>query len=120
MACADNSTTVYKLLGASEWLAAQQAGRYTGSADDARDGFIHFSAADQVAGTAAKYFRDRPDLVLVAVDTGRLGDALKWETSRGGALFPHLYGPLDVMAAVRVWPLSLGPDGVPVLPKDLA
>lgn len=111
---------VYKLLGANEWKAAEHAGSYTGSPDDARDGFIHFSAADQLGGTAAKYFRDKPDLVLVAIDAVRLGDALKWEPSRGGALFPHLYGPLDVTAAVRVWPLTLGPDGVPILPKDLA
>jgi uncharacterized protein (DUF952 family) len=111
---------VYKLLTAGEWTDAERTGRYTGSADDARDGFIHFSAADQLAGTAAKYFRDKPDLVLVAIDAGRLGEALKWEPSRGGALFPHLYGPLDVTAAVRVWPLSLGPDSAPILPKDLA
>lgn len=111
---------VYKLLRDREWRDAERAGRYLGSADDARDGFIHFSAADQLAGTAAKYFRDMPDLVLVAIDATLLGAALKWEPSRGGALFPHLYGPLDVTAAVRVWRLSHGPDGVPVLPKDIA
>lgn len=113
------NSIVYKLLGAGEWREAERTGRYLGSADDARDGFIHFSAADQLAGTAAKYFRRKPDLVLVAIAADRLGEALKWEPSRGGALFPHLYGPLDVTAAVRIWPLTLGPDGVPVLPKDL-
>lgn len=110
---------IYKILTGPEWAAAVSAGRYTGSADDVRDGFIHFSAADQVAVTAAKYFRDKPGLVLVAVDAVKLGPALTWEPSRGGVLFPHLYGSLDPAAAVRVVDLPLGPDGVPRIPGDL-
>jgi uncharacterized protein (DUF952 family) len=112
-------TIVYKILPRADWDAALRAGRYDGSPDDTRDGFIHFSAADQVAGTAAKHFRGQPDLVLVAVDAARLGDALRWEPSRGGALFPHLYGPLDPATAVSIVVLPLAPDGVPVIPEDL-
>jgi uncharacterized protein (DUF952 family) len=111
---------VYKLLSASEWRAAVAAGTYGGSSDDARDGFIHLSAADQLAGTAAKHFKDKPDLVLVALDADRLGTALRWEPSRGGALFPHLYGALDPAAALSVIPAPLGADGVPVLPEELS
>ncbi len=107
--------TVYKIMTREDWQAALAAGVYTGSADDRRDGFIHFSAADQVAGTAAKYFANMPDLVLIAFDADALGGALKWEPSRGGALFPHLYGPLDPKLALSELPLPLGPDGVPVV-----
>lgn len=116
---ANSDTTVYKVLGEAEWQLARRAGRYAGSADDTRDGFIHLSAAGQLAGTVAKHFRNRADLVLVAIDAARLGAGLRWEPSRGGALFPHLYGPLDTAAATRVEPLPLGPDGVPVLPPGL-
>ena len=76
-----------------------------------RDGFIHFSTAAQVQETAAKHFAGARDLLLVFVDTARLGDRLRWEPSRGGALFPHLYGPLDLAAVVRVTPLPLGANG---------
>ena len=86
----------------SDWAAAQAAGVYTGSADDARDGFIHFSTREQVAGTLAKHFVGQRDLVLVTIDPERIGAALIWEPSRGGALFPHLYGDLPVTAAVDV------------------
>ena len=110
---------VYKILPRGDWNAAVEAGRYDGSPDDVRDGFIHFSAADQVAATAAKHFLGKPDLLLVAIDARRLGDALRWEPSRGGALFPHLYGALDPAAALSVTPLPLGADGVPAVPKDL-
>ena len=83
---------------------------------DRRDGFIHFSNAAQVAETAAKHFAGQGDLLLVCVDAKRLGDRLKWEPSRGGALFPHLYGDLDLAAVTRVEPLPLGPDGRHVFP----
>jgi uncharacterized protein (DUF952 family) len=79
---------IYKICPAPLWREAERAGRFDGSADDQRDGFIHFSAADQVAGTAAKHFTGQSDLLLVSVDADRLGPALKWEPSRGGALFP--------------------------------
>lgn len=115
-----SDATVYKILPRAAWDAACACGRYEGSLDDKRDGFIHFSAADQVAGTAAKYFRGQSDLVLVAIDAAALGDALLWEPSRGGALFPHLYGTLDPAAAVSVVPLTLGADGAPVIPEILS
>ena len=81
-----------------EWREAERAGFYRGSAVDVKDGFIHFSTAEQATETAAKWFTGQRDLVLVAVDADALGDALKWEPSRGGALFPHLYGALDLQA----------------------
>lgn len=110
---------VYKILGESEWRQAVQAGSYAGSADDVRDGFIHLSTAEQLAGTAARHFRDRADLVLVAFDSGALGPALAWEPSRGGALFPHFYALLETGKALSVVALPLGTDGVPVLPTEL-
>jgi uncharacterized protein (DUF952 family) len=103
--------TLYKICPAVLWRQAEGNGIFRGSPDDLRDGFIHFSTAGQVAETAAKHFAGQDNLLLIAVDTARLGDKLKWEPSRGDALFPHLYGDLDVTAAVKVMPLSLGPDG---------
>ncbi len=102
---------IYKILPASEWRAAERAGAFHGSAVDLKDGYIHFSTAEQVRETAAKHFAGLDDLLLVAVDAQALGDALKWEPSRGGALFPHLYGELPVRLARRVEPLPLGGDG---------
>ena len=112
-------TIVYKILDAADWRSAAASGSYTGSADDARDGFVHLSTAGQLAGTAAKWFRGRADLVLVALDVGRLGAALRWEPSRGGALFPHLYGALDVAAAISVQPMTLDAEGIPVVPPEV-
>ena len=111
---------VYKLCTATEWAAAVRAGRYYGSAHDTRDGFIHFSTARQLPETARKHFRGQGDLVLVAVSAGPLGSALRWEPSRGGELFPHLYGDLDVSAALWVKPIALNAEGVPRVPGDLA
>jgi uncharacterized protein (DUF952 family) len=108
--------TIYKILSASEWRAAEQAGAFRGSAVDLKDGYIHFSTAAQAVETAAKHFAGQSDLVLVAVDADTLGPALKWEPSRGGALFPHLYGTLPVAAALCVEPLPLGADGRHVFP----
>jgi len=105
------SRTIYKICPAALWRAAERAGVFPGSEVDGRDGFIHFSTATQAAETAAKHFAGRDDLLLVAVDADALGDRLKWEPSRGGALFPHLYGPLDLTAVRRVDALPLGPDG---------
>jgi uncharacterized protein (DUF952 family) len=97
---------IYKICTQAEWTAAAARGLYEGSAVDARDGFIHFSTAPQVAETAAKHFAGQTDLVLVTVDAGRLPvGALKWEASRGGALFPHLYRPLTMDAVIRIDPL---------------
>ena len=93
-------TLIYKILGRDEWAAAEAAGVFTGSAVDIADRFIHFSAEAQVRETLNRHFAGRTDLVLVAVEAGALGPALKWEPSRGGALFPHLYGPLPTRLAV--------------------
>ena len=103
--------TVYKICPATLWREAQALGTFRGSDVDRRDGFIHFSTAAQVTETAAKHFAGMADLLLLHVDAGRLGPALKWEPSRGGALFPHLYADLDLTAVVRVDPLPLGPHG---------
>jgi len=102
---------VYKIESASVWAAAQSAGVYLGSPVDLADGFIHFSTADQVAETAAKHFAGRPGLVLIAVRPGPLGAALRYEPSRGGALFPHLYASLPMRAVEWVKPLPLAADG---------
>ncbi len=98
-------TRVYKIVSARDWADAEAKGRYDGSADDLRDGFIHLSADDQWTETAAKWFAGQPDLLLVAFEAEVLGPALKWEPSRGGALFPHLYGPLPTALAVERKPL---------------
>lgn len=109
---------IFKICGMAEWDRAAAAGKFRGSAADLADGYIHFSTADQVAGTVAKHFAGLPDLVVVAVATEDLGDALKWEPSRGGALFPHLYGVLATALVRWVKPLSLGPGGVHVVPEE--
>jgi|SRR5690349_5637537 uncharacterized protein (DUF952 family) len=107
---------LYKICPAPLWRAAERAGVFRGSDVDQSDNFIHFSTAAQVSETAAKHFAGQNDLLLISVDAGALGGALKWEPSRGGALFPHLYGPLALEAVVRVDPLPLGPDGLHVFP----
>ena len=106
-------TLIYKILTRADWIAALVAGAYAGSADDIRDGYIHLSPADQVAGTARKYFTGQGDLLLVVFEAERLGPQLKWEAARDGALFPHLYGPLPTGLALDVLEMPLGPDGVP-------
>jgi uncharacterized protein (DUF952 family) len=110
-------TTIYKICSAELWRDAQQAGRFRGAPLDLADGFIHFSSARQVAETAAKHFAGAAGQVLVAVDGALLGEALKWEPSRGGDLFPHLYGALSLDAVVWARPLRLGADGRHVLPE---
>lgn len=109
-------TAIYKICTAVEWEAAVHAGDYAGATVDLRDGFIHFSTAAQAAETAAKHFAGQTDLVLVRVMAEDLGSALKWEPSRGGALFPHLYGPLPTRLATWVKPLPLGADGAHAFP----
>ncbi len=110
---------IYKLMGAAEWAAFDSDGRFDGSAADRADGFIHYSAAHQVAGTAAKHFAGRRDLVLVAVDAGALGDTLAWEPSRGGQLFPHGYGVLPRSAVISAEPVPTDPAGGAILPDPL-
>ncbi len=104
-------TLIYKIISQSAWRAAEVAGVFAGAPVDLADGFIHFSTAEQARETAMKHFVGQSDLLLVAIDAETLGAALKWEPSRGGALFPHLYATLDPRAAVSVRPLPLGPDG---------
>ena len=108
--------TIYKICPAALWREAERAGVFHGAPLDRQDGFIHFSAADQVAETAAKHFAGAHDLVLVAVDAGSLGPLLKWEVSRGGALFPHLFQSLPLSAVSWVKPLPLDPGGRHVFP----
>jgi uncharacterized protein (DUF952 family) len=93
---------VYKILLPAEWAEFEAAGHFDGSALDRRDGFVHCSSRDQVAGTALRYFGDVPELVVVAVDATTLGEWLRWETSGGGGPFPHVYAPLPRAAVVAV------------------
>jgi uncharacterized protein (DUF952 family) len=109
--------TIYKICAVAEWRQAERHGEFRGSAVDLADGYIHFSTASQVPGTAAKHFAAMPGLVLVAVGNEELGPALKWERSRGGDLFPHLYGALPLTAVRWVKPLRLDEDGRHVLPE---
>jgi uncharacterized protein (DUF952 family) len=107
---------IYKLCSRAALAEARAKGRFEGSADDRRDGFIHFSSAEQLKGTP-KHFAGEKDLALLAVDTQRLGESLQWEPSRGGAIFPHyLYAPLDLAAVLWAEPLPLDADGRPRLP----
>ena len=110
-------TTIYKICQQTPWHAAKAAGNFSGSADDARDGFMHFSTASQLADTAAKHFAGQSGLVLVAVDAEALGADLKWEPSRGGELFPHLYGALPLAAVRWARPLADEVDGRRSLPE---
>ena len=102
---------IYKLLPTAGWRAAQATGALLGSEVDLADGFVHFSTAEQVVETAARHFAGQSGLTMLAVDGERLGEALRFERSRGGALFPHLYGPLPVSAVVAETQL---PAGLPV------
>lgn len=114
-----NMAPIYKLLRAEEWAAFQAKVYFTGAPVDLKDGFIHFSTAEQVRETAAKHFAGVAGLVLAEVDPRKLGAALKWEPSRGGQLFPHLYSPMSIKAVARTWPLELGPDGLHQFPVGL-
>jgi uncharacterized protein (DUF952 family) len=102
---------IYKICPEALWREAERAGAFAGAPVDARDGYIHFSTAAQARETAAKHFAGRRDLLLIAVEAEALGAALRYEPSRGGDLFPHLYAPLPLSAVRRVAPLPLGPDG---------
>ncbi|MFV0473385.1 MAG: DUF952 domain-containing protein [Pikeienuella sp.] len=107
---------IYKIFTGPEWAALDAVGETRGAPVDLTDGFIHFSTAAQVRETAAKHFAGAAGLVLAAVEAGDLGEALKWEPSRGGALFPHLHGPLSRAAVIWSAPLPLGPDGAHLFP----
>jgi uncharacterized protein (DUF952 family) len=104
-------TLIYKMVPEALWRAAEALAQFDGAPVDLAEGFIHFSTAAQVRETAAKHFAGQRDLLLLAVEADRLGDALKWEPSRDGDLFPHLYGPLQLAEVVRVDALPLRDDG---------
>jgi len=109
--------TIYKICPASAWREAERRGAFSGSADDLRDGFIHFSTAAQVAGTAKKHFFGRTGLFLIAVDADALGDSLRWEPSRDDELFPHLYGELDLGAVTAVLEMRAHSNGTHDIPE---
>jgi uncharacterized protein (DUF952 family) len=110
-------TTLYKICDAALWREAERRGTFFGAGVDVRDGYVHFSTDAQVRETAARHFAGVADLMLVAVEAQALGDALKWEPSRGGDLFPHLYGPLSLSAVRWVKPLPCGVDGRHAFPE---
>lgn len=104
---------VYKILSGGEWEAAFRAGEYSGSADDLRDGYIHFSTAGQVPGTLARHFAGQTGLVVLECDSDAMGDSLRWELSRGGQLFPHFYGTLAAGLVRRVLPCPAAGEAWP-------
>jgi uncharacterized protein (DUF952 family) len=111
-----SSDTIYHMCRREEWEAAVRTGRYPGSSQDQADGFIHFSDRGQIVESAHRHRAGQDGLVLLAVDPAALGPDLKWEPSRGGTLFPHLYGELPVTAVHSATDLPLGPDGAHVFP----
>jgi uncharacterized protein (DUF952 family) len=106
---------IYKILSAAEWAAAEAAGRFEGSAVDHQDAYIHFSTAAQAQETARRYFAGLADLVVLEVEADDLGAALRWEPSRGGDLFPHLYGVLSASDVRAVHPAPLDGEAIPVI-----
>jgi uncharacterized protein (DUF952 family) len=110
---------IYKIARVLEWEEAVRCGVFTGSDDDKRDGFIHFSTAAQLRATCDKYFAAEQRFFLVSVDAEQLGSALRWEPSRGGQNFPHLYGPLPLALVHAVTEIRRGPDGRTEFPPEL-
>jgi uncharacterized protein (DUF952 family) len=110
-----DATRVYKILTRGAWAAAMRAGRFEGAGVDLADGYIHLSTAAQAPETARLHFAGQMGLVLLRIDAAALGEALKWEPSRGGQLFPHLYGGLDCALVEAATPIALGPEGTPEL-----
>lgn len=110
---------IYKICPKEQWRAAERTGRFDGAPVDLADGFIHFSTAEQLRETVLRHFAGEQGLLLIAVDAGALGPALRWEPSRGGALFPHLYAPLDLAAVQRVEELPLNDDGSHAFPAGI-
>ena len=110
-------STIYKIAPRDLWAQAEATGNFTGAPVDIADGYIHFSSHEQVRETAAKHFAGQADLLLISVDASALGDALKYEPSRGGALFPHLYDVLPLSAVVKIEPLTLDENGLHIFPE---
>ncbi|MCL5777734.1 DUF952 domain-containing protein [Limibaculum sp. FT325] len=111
---------IYKILTAPQWDELQRLGATPGAPVDLADGFVHFSTAAQARETAARHFAGQDGLWLVALDAAALGSALRWEPSRGGQLFPHLYAPLRLADVASAAPLPLGPDGRHLFPEGIA
>ena len=107
---------IYKIMGSDEWSAMQVSGAYPGSARDVEDGYIHLSTAGQAAETARMHFKGRSDLLVLEFDTEAFGAAIRWEPSRGGQLFPHLYGVLPASAVMAVHSAPLGSEDAPTVP----
>ncbi|POR53356.1 DUF952 domain-containing protein [Bosea psychrotolerans] len=111
---------IYKICPEALWREAEMSGRFIGAPIDLADGYIHFSTGAQARDTAARHFVGQRNLLLIAVDASRLGEALRHEPSRGGALFPHLYAPLDPKSVRWIAPLPLAADGTHRFPEDVA
>ena len=109
--------TIYKICSASAWREAERQGVYRGSEVDRSDGFIHSSTAAQVESTARKHFAGQKGLFVIAIDADALGDKLRWEPAREGALFPHLYDELDLAAVIKVLDMPLRSDGSHQIPE---
>jgi len=114
-----DANRIYHVCRAEEWRAARAAGSHAGSSQDLADGFIHCSDASQVVASVAKHRAGQDGLVILEIDAAALGDTLRWEPSRGGALFPHIHGALPVAAVLRNAELPLGADGRHVFPWGL-
>jgi uncharacterized protein (DUF952 family) len=114
------SQQVFKVATRAAWDNARVTGTLAASADDERDGYIHLSAAHQLAGTLSKHFKKKKDLVLIVLDAAALGEGLRWERSHGEEVFPHLYASLPTSAARTVFALELGADGTHILPEGVA
>lgn len=110
--------TIYKIVTVEQWDEALELGEFKGAPVDLADGYIHFSTREQVEETAAKHFNGQHPLLLVAFEAARFGEALKWEPSRGGDLFPHLYQTLDPSLASGIYPLPIRDDGGHDFPED--
>ena len=107
----------YKVLTADQWAGFVAAGSFTGAPIDVADGYIHLSAAEQLTETVDKHFAGQTGLWVAAVDLAQLGDAVRWEASRGGALFPHLYAVLPMDAVIAAAPLERDASGAVALPS---
>ena len=116
---AGGAKTIFKIFRVDEWSSAQREGRFLGSPDDIRDGFIHFSTAEQLRGTLEKYFSAEREIILAEVDVIKLGGDLKWEVSRGGAKFPHLYAPLSLDSVSEATRHARNSSGDFVLPSEI-
>jgi uncharacterized protein (DUF952 family) len=114
------AASIFKILRPAEWQAFGSARHFEGSTDDLRDGFIHFSTVAQVSGTLSRHFTSEPEIVILRVASAPLGNALRWEPSRQGALFPHLYRPLRIEEVQESWTLQRGADGFDLAVLDAA